>query len=70
MKEKEKLRAEDPHLDIPAEANREKHINFMEAEEQGNEESRNRNEEEFMERRQKEWKEGLEEGRKEREENN
>lgn len=41
----------------------------MEAEEQGNEEGRNRDEDEFTERRQKEWKEGLEEGRKEREEN-
>jgi hypothetical protein len=52
----------DSNLDIPAEANRGKHINFMEAEE----ESRQRigaNADDFAAERQKQWKEGLEEGK-------
>ena len=58
----------DPRLDVPAEANREKHINFMDAEEKtaaGNvsEEDRFGSTKEDTERR-KEWQQGLEEGRK------
>ena len=55
-------------LDIPAEANREKHINFMDAEEKPASENiaddkRFGGSKEDEERR-RQWQEGLEEGRK------
>jgi hypothetical protein len=58
----------DLHLDIPAEANREKHINFMDAEEKTSAENisdddRFGSTKEDEERR-KQWQQGLEEGRK------
>ncbi len=58
----------DPRLDIPAEANREKHINFMDAEERTSTENisddnRFGSTKEDEERR-KQWQQGLEEGRK------
>jgi hypothetical protein len=57
----------DQRLDIPAEANREKHINFMDAEEKtssGNISDSDRfgSTKEDAERR-RQWQEGLEEGR-------
>lgn len=59
----------DRHLGSPGEANTDKHINFLEAEERTNstdsaDENRfGRTKED--EQRQEEWKRGLEEGRKE-----
>ena len=58
----------DPRLDIPAEANREKHINFLDAEDNTSAENISDNDhfgstEEDQERR-KQWQQGLEEGRK------
>lgn len=63
----------DPHLDIPAEAAREKHINFMDAEEKTvteniSEEDRFGSTKEDEQRR-KQWQQGLEEGRKAAENN-
>ncbi|HEV7330989.1 MAG TPA: hypothetical protein VGN63_08125 [Flavisolibacter sp.] len=63
----------DKRLDIPAEANREKHINFMDAEEKTasenvSDENRFGASKEDEERR-KQWQEGLEEGRKAAEQN-
>jgi hypothetical protein len=57
---------QDTRLDIPSEANREKHINFMEAEERasgGSADDQSGSTKEDKERR-KEWEQGLEEGRK------
>lgn len=59
---------QDKRLDIPAEANREKHINFLDAEERtgsGNESDDKRfgSTKEDADRR-KQWEQGLEEGRK------
>ena len=64
----------DPRLDIPAEANREKHLNFMEAEERTvsdnvSDSDRFGSTKEDEERR-RQWQEGLEEGRKAAEQNN
>jgi hypothetical protein len=58
----------DSHLDVPAEANREKHINFMDAEEKTatenvSDDNRFGSTKEDEERR-KQWQQGLEEGRK------
>jgi hypothetical protein len=58
----------DPRLDVPAEANREKHINFMDAEEKTADENvadgdRFGSTKEDAERR-KQWQQGLEEGRR------
>lgn len=59
---------QDKHLDIPAEANREKHINFPDAEERTA--SGNRSDDKRFgstkedEGRRKQWEQGLEEGRK------
>lgn len=64
----------DKRLDIPAEANREKHINFMDAEEKTasenvSEENRFGGSKEDEERR-RQWQEGLNEGRKIADQNN
>lgn len=59
--EQKKYRQTDPALDVPAEANTEKHINFLKEEEEGtNGVTVNTN---TSHERRKEWKEGLEEGR-------
>ena len=54
----------DSHLDVPAEANRDKHINFLASEEQANTPSividiQRGNEQ----KRKKQWGEGIEEGK-------
>jgi hypothetical protein len=56
----------DPHLDTPAEANREKHINFLEIEE-GVNRSQNDQVDDFASERRKEWEKGIAEGKEERE---
>lgn len=67
MKEsnKQQIEPKDNSLDIPAEANREKHINFLERDEESSTEN-NGAEEDRLTERQKEWKEGLEEGKQAR----
>lgn len=65
-KEKSKTPLTDPHLDAPAEANREKHINFREVEEEDADLISFKNKDEVNKRR-KTWQEGLEEGRKAKE---
>ena len=64
---------EEKRLDIPSEANREKHINFMDAEERTtaeniSDEDRFGSSKEDEERR-RQWQEGLDEGRKSAEQN-
>ena len=59
----EKQKRTDPRLDTPSEANREKHINFMEVEE-GADRSDDREERKRDRERQEQWKDGLEEGRR------
>lgn len=61
-------RKDEKRLDIPSEANREKHINFMDAEEKTASENiaddkRFGTSDEDKERR-RQWQEGLEEGKK------
>jgi len=59
----------DKRLDIPAEANTEKHINFMEAEEKGAENRSDDNQfghSKDDEKRREEWQKGLDEGEKAR----
>ena len=63
---------EDKRLDIPSEANREKHINFMEAEERtgsdsGDDKRFGHSDED--EKRREEWQRGLAEGEKAKNEN-
>lgn len=54
----------DRSLDIPSEAGREKHINFLDEEDNNN--SRGGQERDsFVEERRKEWQKGLSEGRNE-----
>lgn len=53
---------QDRHLDIPSEANREKHINFAEAEDT----DRDQGSTEKLTDRQEEWRQGLAEGEEER----
>ena len=55
----------DPHLDVPAEANREKHINFLEVEENGSR-TGNDNVDDFASERRKEWERGIAEGKEAR----
>jgi hypothetical protein len=59
----------DRRLDIPGEANTEKHINFLELEEGSNRKSSNEVDD-FAEERRRQWQEGIAEGKKAREEGN
>jgi len=65
MKEKEEKR--DPNLDIPSEANTKKHINFLHVEEESQRDQNNNRRDEFSEQRQKQWREGIAQGKKETE---
>ena len=64
-KKKQLPQDKDRHLDIPSEANRDKHINFREAEDvdQGDE---NRPSDEATKRRRQLWEQGIEEGKNEK----
>jgi hypothetical protein len=62
MKENDQSRV-DRHLDSPSEANREKHINFREVEEES---SGNFMVDKNSTERQKQWNEGMKEGAQER----
>ena len=63
--DKQNPQDKDRHLDVPAEANRDSHINFMDLEDTEDNSSSRHKDSETTER-QKQWKEGLEEGRKSR----
>jgi len=58
----------DIRLDVPAEANREKHINFLEVEEESAQRSSSNVVDDFAEERRKQWEEGIAAGKKAREE--
>lgn len=65
MKEREDKNGDkDRHLDIPAEASRDKHINFLDDTDLGS--GGSRYDDKDLKERQKQWKEGLEEGQKAR----
>ena len=69
MKEKEENtlpQDKDRHLDIPAEANQDQHINFLDVEDPANQNTGSNRKDEATEERQKQWKQGLEEGKKAR----
>ena len=53
----------DPRLDTPSEANTEKHINFLEAEESQSGTRDDKEEKERDRQRKDEWQKGIEEGR-------
>jgi len=55
----------DPNLDLPSEANSTKHINFLDVEDTNNDTGGNRKDDETAER-QKQWQQGIEEGKKAR----
>lgn len=63
--ENELPRDKDRHLDIPSEANRDKHINFLDAEDTSGDDDSGRKDKE-TEERQRQWKEGIEAGKKAR----
>ena len=58
---------QDIRLDIPSEANREKHINFLEAEENNDQRSGSNVVDDFADERRRQWEEGIAEGKKLRE---
>jgi hypothetical protein len=53
----------DPHLDTPAEANREKHINFLEVEDESVSRPSNDQVDDFASERRKQWEKGIAEGK-------
>lgn len=57
-------RQPDRHLDIPAEANRDKHINFEKIEEGDDPIVQFKNKDDFKDRQER-WQQGIEEGEKE-----
>jgi phosphoribosyl-AMP cyclohydrolase len=67
--ENKKQEQPDPHLDIPAESNREKHINFMEVEEESAGKTGETRKEDFSRERGEQWKKGIEEGERARQDN-
>jgi hypothetical protein len=58
MKERKEKKI-DPSLDTPSEANRQKHINFLDVENDVEQEQNRRENDELSEERQKQWKEGI-----------
>ena len=69
MKEREENNLpqdKDRHLDTPAEARQDKHINFLEVEENGNENAGDNRKDKETEDRRKQWKQGLQEGKEAR----
>ena len=58
-------RQADPNLDIPAEANKEKHINFLAVEEESATKN-GFNIDEFAAARKREWQQGIQEGKQAR----
>jgi hypothetical protein len=64
MEEKKEQEKIDPNLDIPAEANRGKHINFLDIEMDNDE--KKKTEDDFSKERHKQWEEGIAEGKKDR----
>ena len=63
MKDEKQTQQEpiDPNLDIPAEASRNKHINFLDAENE-NSTKANHDRDDITTERRKQWQEGLREG--------
>ena len=57
---------QDIRLDTPGEANREKHINFLEAEENNSQRSGSNVVDDFAAERRRQWEEGIAEGKKAR----
>ena len=57
----------DPNLDTPSEANRQKHINFLDVEENIEQEQNRKENDDFSKERQKQWKEGIAQGKEARE---
>jgi hypothetical protein len=56
----------DPNLATPSEANRQKHINFLDVENDIEQEQNRRENDEFGKERQKQWKKGIAEGKEAR----
>ena len=56
----------DPNLDTPSEANRQKHINFLDAEGDIEQEQNRKENDDFSRERQKQWKEGIAQGKETR----
>lgn len=54
----------DPHLDIPSEANQDKHINFLDVEDGTDQNEGAGRKDTETEERQRQWREGLEEGKR------
>lgn len=66
QQKKDKLpQDKDRHLDVPGEANRDKHVNFPSLEEDGDTGQHPPQDEETVER-QKKWKQSLDAGKKQR----
>lgn len=61
--EDQRTQGRDPQTDIPSQANTTKHINFLDIESNDNDTTDRRDDE--TKERQRQWREGLEEGRKE-----
>ncbi|HZF65736.1 MAG TPA: hypothetical protein VEZ55_14675 [Chitinophagaceae bacterium] len=52
------------HIGIPSEANQDKHINFLEVEDDSSGRGGERNTDDETKERQRQWREGIEEGKK------
>jgi hypothetical protein len=65
-KKHQKKAPKDPALDVPSEANREKHINFLEEEEKASQIGGADTQSEKNDERKKEWERGIEAGKREK----
>ena len=70
MKERDDMLPQDKdrHLDVPAEANTEKHIDFPDYEDVSDQSGQDEGNRKADEERRRQWQEGLDEGRRSREE--
>jgi hypothetical protein len=66
--EKDLPQNKDRHLDVPQEANRDRHINFLDIEDPSGQNTGRKRKDKETEERQKQWKQGIEEGKKARKE--
>ena len=64
--ENQRPQDKDRHLDIPQEANQDKHINFLDIEDNNYGSGGSGNKDRETEERQQQWREGIEEGKRAR----
>jgi hypothetical protein len=61
--EKQHYKVKDPKLEAPADANRDKHVNYRASEEEGRDVNSHEGQDDYSRERREQWERGLREGR-------